>query len=378
MNDYYSFEDIHRAGKVVSIGAVEKILQTTEPVEQRVLTTDGTSKVKVSLPDHWNLDLKELDDGTITSCTIEVDGDRFYLSKRAVLSLLSMIGISDRYAYKTPGFLLEPHVNYWFEHEGVGPDADLKLITKDEYAVGFMRTFQQVVSNLKVLEQVKKYFINNKIKGELFVDPQIVHNYVQTEFRIILPEVAFTVNTTRNGVEETDKWHFGIMISNSLTSSLNKPLTISGYMLEEKSLAGILPEYSHISGYTRHVDMDVEDLNGWVHSTLDQIFSILPAEAEMIAHMPEHSLVGKVGPITSDIFRSMKVHRKVQEIALENLTVSGDMTSYGIMHSMATAVTNSGYKFAPKVVNHIQQVCGSLPARSEEICDSCGRLHLVS
>ena len=252
------------------------------------------------------------------------------------------------------------------------------MVTKDDYAVGFMKTNYPIVSNLEVLTQVRKFLEKSKMKQRLFVDPQIVHNYIQTEFRIILEDEVFEVETERNGEKEIDKWHFGIHVSNSLISSTTKPLTISGFLIEQRSLAGILPEYSSIAAYTRNAAMDVEDLRGWIHSTLDQVLSILPAEAEMLQNMPKHDISGSTGPVMTDIFRSMKVHRKVQEIAFENLTVSGDMTPYGIMHALAKAVSNSGVDFPPKIVNHIQQVCGTLPSRTDDICNSCGRLHLMS
>lgn len=377
MSKVYTFEDMKRAGKVVDLAFVQELLATTEPVSQTILETDGSMGVRVHMPEKWNLDLKALDDSLITSCTITVEGVVYQLSKRAILTLLSMIGFSDRYSYKTPGPLLETHVNYWLENKGVGKEDTVKLITKGEFAVGFMPAAYPVISNLEVVSKIADYMEKAKL-GRILVDPNIVHNYVQTEFRLILENSVFEVKTKRNGVEEVDRWHFGVHISNSLISSTTRPLTLSGFMVEENSMAAILPEFSNLAGYTRSVAMDVEDLNGWIKSTLDQILSILPAEAEMIEHMPEHSLVGKVGTIATDIFRSMKVHRKVQEISLENLTVSGDMTAYGVMHALAKAVSNSTVEFPSKVVNHIQQVCGTLPSRTEEICGSCGRLHLVS
>ena len=377
MNDtgFYSFEDIQRAGRVVPLSTVRTLLEATEPVEAHVLETDGSSKVTVQVPDQWNQDLKSLDDSTLTSCRLHYDGNSYLLTKRAMLTLISRIGLSDRYAFKAPGHLIEPQINYWFQNQGVGDEPTIKMLTKGNYVVAFMKTNAPVVSNLEVLEQIRKYLVGRR-KVELFVDPNITNNFVETDFRIILPDPEFEVSTVRNGETVVDKWHFGVHVSNSLIASTAKPLTISGFMLEQKSLAGILPEYSQVSSYVKNTAMDVEDLRGWVASTLDQVFAILPTEAELIQHMPEHTLTGKVGAITTDLFRSMKVHRKVQELALENLTTSGDMTSYGIMHALAKSVAGAT-KFAPKVVSHIQRVSGTLPVRAEEICNECGRLHLM-
>ena len=375
MTEFYSFEDIARAGKVVPVGVVEKLLQLTEPVEQHIIKTDGTTKVTFDMPTGWNLDLREIDPSNITSCKVHVEGlGSYYLSKGAILGVLNQIGISDHYSYKTPGHLLAPQLEYWFQN-GMSKDVDVKMVTKGEYAVGFMRPDYQVVSNLEVLNQIKKYLKDNKMKQDLYVDPNIVNSYTHTEFRIILADDTFEVDTIRNGEKVTDTWHLGLHISNSLITNITTPLTIAGFMLERNSQAGILPSYSNLMGYRRPSLMDPEDLRGWVHSTVDQVLSILPAEAELVQHMPEHSLQGKVGPLTTDLFRTMKIHRKAQEGALENLAQSGDMTSYGVMHALAKTTADIDLKLSDKVVNHVQRVCGTLPENSEAMCDSCGRLH---
>lgn len=378
--EYFHFEDIKRAGRVVPLDVVRKILKRTEPVTGHLIRTDGSTNISVSMPTEWNVELKKQDDSILTSCKVTLEDQTYTLTKRAILTLLNLMGITDRYAYKAPGHLLEPHVEYWLRNDGVGRHEEVKMVTKDNYVVGFMSPELPIISNLEVLDQIEKYVKESGESKHLFVDPNIVHNYVETDFRLVLSEEAFEVETDRGGDKETDKWHFGIHVSNSLLASHTRPLALSGFMLEQRSLAGIIPEYSSPTGFTRtnSVSVDVDDVRGWIHSTLDQIFAILPAEAQMIQHMPEHRLTGKVGVFTTDLFRSMKIHRKVQELALENLTESGDMTPYGIMHAMGKAVGAGVMDFSPKIVHHIQKVCGTLPARTDEICDSCGRLHLFS
>lgn len=374
---YYSFEDIKRSGNVVPLSVVEGILKQTEPVEGIHLPMDGsTGEVSVTMPDNWNMDLKALDDSTITSCKIHVAGSSYTFTKGSILSLMRKIGISDRYATKTPGNLLAPHLDYWLNNSGGQKEAAVKMLVRNGYVVGFMKPDTPIVSNLEILNYVKRY-LKDYFKGsELYVDPNVVNNFVDTEFRIILPKVAFTVDTVRNGEQETDQWHYGIHVSNSLTGSITSPLTISGFLIEEKSLSGVLPEYSQIASYSKHITMDSEDLSGWVKSTLDQVFAILPAEVSLIQVMPEHSLKGKMGPTTSDIFTTMKIHRKVQEMVLDNIADTGDMTPYGIMFALGKAVSGNT-TFASKVVSHVQRVAGTLPSRSEDICDGCGRLHFI-
>lgn len=375
MTEIYSFEDIARAGKVVPLETVERLLHITEPVEQHDIVTNGSVKVKFTMPPNWNLDLKEMDPSNITSSQIEVEGvGNYYLSKNAILNALNQVGISDHYAYKTPGHLLAPHLDHWFAN-GMGKDTDIKMVTKGDYAVGFMRPDFKVISNLEVLKFVKRFFRDNKMKNDIYVDPNIVNSYSQTEIRLILSNDTFEVETERNGEKETDIWHLGLHISNSLITNTTTPLTFAGFLWERNSQAAILPDLSNLIGYRRPYLQDPEDLKGWVLATLDQVFSILPVEAEMVKQMPNHSLVGKMGPLTTDLFRSLKVHRKVQEGTLENLSLSGDMTSYGVMHAMAKTTSDPDLRISPKVVNHVQRVCGTLPGHADDMCDSCGRIH---
>lgn len=371
--DFLSFEDIKRAGKVVPFQVVKEMLEHTEPLKLNLVTTDGTGDISFSVPDAWNVDLKALDDSVITSVKMTLRGEEFLLTKRAVLILLKLIGLSDRYAYKAPGHLIEPHINFWFANEGVGSSVDVNVVTKDKYVVSFMGPEQQILSNLEVLEQIRKYLAKEYDVQDLYVDPNIVNNYVETSFRLIFPERGFSVTTVRDEGHEVDHWHYGIHVANSLTGTT--PLTIDGFMVEERSLAGILPEFAQTGKYDRSRASDVDDLRGWVRSCVDQIMAILPAEGDIVEHMPTQKLAGKIGALTTDIFRSMKVNRKVQEVALENLTLSGDMTAYGVMHSLAKA-TAVDSDFPEKIVRHVQKVSGALPHRTEDICDGCGRLHL--
>lgn len=380
MSKYSTFGDITRAKKVVPFDLVRDVLERTEPVEQHVVSTTGEGNLRISMQDDWNYDMKNMDDSSVTSCKLYLGDTPYVVTKQAMLSLLRRIGISEKYALRTPGSLMEPHVNYWMNHAGVGAvgEESMLVVTKDPgLVVGVTSSKFPVISNLVVLNEVEEFVRDRGFADRVYVDPRIVNNYTLTDFRLIFDEVAFTVDTTRDSGKETDKWHLGVHISNALVSSESRPLTISGYMMEQKSLAGIIPEFSSLIGYHRSSAIDTADLRGWVRSTLDQIFDVMPVEAETIQDMPGYTFHGKVGVLTTDLFKSMKIHRSVQEAALENLMETGDMSSYGIMHAIARAVSvNADSRVAPKGVSYIQRVCGTLPARASEVCDSCGRLHL--
>ena len=374
---FTSFDDVRRAGKIISLSDVQRILQQTEPVVEHLVNTDGTSDVKSHFPDGWNYGIKELDDNNITTAKLSFGGNTFSMTKRAALSLMSLIGVSDRYAMKVPGSLIEPHVDYWFQNLGVGVHDQIKILTKDNYVVGFMNPSADIISNLEVLDYIRKYYKGKTDGSDIFFTPDIKHNYTETDFRIVLPKIQFTVETERGGTKVVDKWHYGVHVTNSLVASASNPLTITGFMMEQRSLASILPEHSQLAGFSRQTHLDKDDLRGWIRSTLDQIDAVLPVEGEAVVDMVKHDLGDSIGDTISDIFRSMKIHRKVQEESINILTDGGDMTAYGVMYSLAKATVGQFDKMSNKTVNHVQKVAGALPNRTDDLCSSCGRLHMV-
>lgn len=375
--EYLSFEDIRKNRRVVSYDVVRSILQRTEPLSSIPLPTDGSVEAEFNFPDAWNVGLKELDEASLTPATLTLGGEEHTLTKRAALMAISLVGLNDRYAFKSPGHLITPQMNYWVRNEGFGKYKSLTVLTKDSYIASFMGPDYKVVSNLLVLDEIVDFLSREYGIDEVYVDPFIDNNFQYTNFRLIFPERGFSVPTERSGRGKMeDHWHYGINVVNSLAGTTQ--LQLNGYMLEERTLAGLLPEYSQSGSFTLYSHPETRndnDLRGWIRSNVHQIMAVLPAEGEMMKDMPNHVLQNKIGPLTLDIFQTMKIHRKVQEGVLDNLAESGDLTAYGVLHAMAKTGSMTD-KFKSHIITHIQKAAGSLIHRTEEICEGCGRMHL--
>lgn len=375
-----STEDIKREGRLLPFSKLREILETTEPVEQRDIYLDGTNDISMEMPKEWNLFVQDLDDSALTSCYINIAGSRYQLTKKAVTTIVGHVGLSDRFILNTPGDLVEPLATFWLNNQVPQgrKEPKVNLITRGDFAVGMTPSYLPLVSNLLVLDEVEKFLRARSSVKEIMVDPNIVNNYMLTDFRLVMVDDGFKVHTTRNGELEEDTWHYGIHITNALVTRATRPLNISGYILEEENLAGVIPEFSSLVGFSRQGILDVDDLKGWIRSTLSQIFDVLPAEAKLIQDMPELSLHGKVGALTTDLFETMKIHRRAREMATDILTNTGDMSSYGLMVALAnTTSPRSHLKMSPRVVQNIQKIAGALPTRAKQMCGSCGRLHLM-
>ena len=374
-----SFEELKRQGKVVPIGVVEKMLEATEPLERFSFPSSGTDELEFVFDENWNEDIKTLDPSSLVPVKVIYKDKEYQATKGAIVSFVNKIGLSEKYATKCPGHLIEAHLNYWVKNGGIVLQDEMDMVTHLDFVVGFIESQSPTISNVLVLRTIK-----NKIKEltgfeDLYIDPRIEHNYIRTNFRIILPEESFKVTTKRNGVPSTDTWHIGFHISNSLVANSKKNLVVSGFVVEQDSLAGIIPEYSASATYSRNRSTDSDDLVGWLGSVVSQALAALPIEGEMMQNMPNHSLEGKISTLTSDIFRDKRVPVKIQSKAIDILTEEGDMTTYGVMMSLSKAVSGEEQQYhPPSSVFYIQALCGTLPSSVEEMCDSCGRLHIYT
>ena len=378
MIEAYSVGDIISTNDFVPFSEVKKVLKRTEPVTQVPIYLDGKDNIQIVLDDDWGYGGKQRYVEAPTNNTISINDKTWTLNRSCTVALYMKIGLSERFAYRTPGSVVEPLMNYYFNdgHDLLYQE-ELSLIVKDGMAVGITDANMPIVSNVLVVEEIEK-FLNEKMgSSKVFVDSRISNTYGVTDFRLIMAEPSFSVTTKRNGVEEEDFWHYGIRVTNSLVTNSARPLNIAGFMLENKTQAGIVPEYSNLIGFSRRMALDTDDLRGWVRSTLSQVFAVLPAEAQLMQEMPKYSFHGQMGTTLTDVFATLKIPRKVQTWALDRIVENGDMTSYGIMHAIAGATSAKyGVKMSPTASHYIQSTMGALPARAKEFCDSCGRLHI--
>lgn len=377
-DEVFSVGDIRASEDYIPFSDVKKVLARTEPVDTVPIYLDGKDSIEIRLDDDWNAGGKERYIEAPTGNTITINGKTWYMNRSCTVSLYHKIGLSERFAYRTPGHVVEPLMNFYMNdgHDLLHQD-QITLVVKDDQAVGITDPNLPIISNVLVVEEIEKFLRSEMGSSNVFVDSRISNTFGVTDFRLVMAEPAFSVDTVRNGRKHTDAWHYGVRVTNSLVTNSARPLTLSGFMLESKTQAGIVPEYSNLIGFSRRLALDLDDLRGWVRSTLKQIFSVLPAEARMVQEMPKYSFHGQMDSITTDLFSTLKIPRKVQTWALDRIVENGDMTSYGIMHAIAGATSvKYGVPMSSKASQYLQTTMGALPSRAQEFCDSCGRLHL--
>src|SRR5215207_1267832 len=99
---------VRKAGNLITLDDAMNILNTTEPLELLDFRLDGSDRVHFDLPDTWNEGVREMGDSEITECRVTINGVDSPLTKEALLSMTSAIGLQKSYVTRTPGSLIQP------------------------------------------------------------------------------------------------------------------------------------------------------------------------------------------------------------------------------------------------------------------------------
>ena len=110
MIEAYSVGDIISTNDFVPFSEVKKVLKRTEPVTQVPIYLDGKDNIKIVLDDDWGYGGKQRYVEAPTNNTISINDKTWTLNRSCTVALYMKIGLSERFAYRTPGSVgLERH-----------------------------------------------------------------------------------------------------------------------------------------------------------------------------------------------------------------------------------------------------------------------------
>ena len=134
-----------------SVEALYSLIAPTEGVTTLSVCMDGTGGVTTfALQAGWNVNLKEMDDQEITEATMAAAGKEYQLTKEAILDITAHIGLPAAYVAKTPGSLIQRHLNYWATHS---VDEDFKvLVARTDAVLAKMKKSITPFSNTNLLD----------------------------------------------------------------------------------------------------------------------------------------------------------------------------------------------------------------------------------
>lgn len=352
--------------KLLSVSDLEAELKVSEPIKSMDVALDGSAVF--TLPDGWNIGLKEKPGRALTEATIAVNGTMYQLEKDAILDISSSMGITREYMMKTPGALMEPHVNYWGAST---PTKAMRLLMAGDKVTAFTKTSVVPFSNLTLLETVlaelrKKYGTH----VEVLVDYKRHHDADYTSYRLIVPESQRKITSARS---DADIWSVGVDVRNSLTGK--KPLSLSGYLFAWWCTNGAISTHATSGNYNRKTSgQDQTEAMEWARLSVDEILGGLEHEFDAVQELTTVSLGEDVTTTLQDIFTQYRVPLKQREGIIDRVLDSDDLTMYGIMAAITEGANFDGVPI--NVREALMEIGGDLPATASSRCSSCKRLNI--
>jgi hypothetical protein len=115
-------------GNLIPLSDARDVISSTEPLSSVDLSEGDT---RFRLEDGWSQGLSSLRASDVVPAFVTVDGTEYQLTKEAILSSTSAVGLNPAYTSRTPSGLIEPQLNYWFGEQGLNAPYKLLLVGTD-------------------------------------------------------------------------------------------------------------------------------------------------------------------------------------------------------------------------------------------------------
>ena len=354
--------------KAADMGAkllpLDKLGQRFSAIEPLEMVDVSLSDLHVTLPDGWNVGLKEKASTALTDATVLVDGESHLLRKSVALDLTSSIGLTREYVAKCPSNLLQPHVDYWMSQS----DKAVRLAMSAGVVTAVARPAVVPLPNADLLAVVLEGFQKKYGKDvEVVADYKVTATMDKTAVRLIVPEESRKIDSAR----EDDQWSLGLDIRNSLTGK--SPLTLSGYMFAWWCTNGAISTHASSGNYNRKTQgQDVNEMLDWARQAVDEILGGLEHELDAVQELTTIQLGDDVAAVLQDVFTRYKVPIKQREGIMDRLLDSDDLTMYGLMQAITSGAND--IDLDPAIVQALMTIGGDLPAVASSRCTECHRI----
>lgn len=346
---------------------VDKWIETvsaTDALSSITVSMDGTGGiVQFVLPPGWNVGIEGKDAQEVTDAVMGVGGKDYLMTKEAILEVCHSIGLPPKYVMRTPGPLVQSHLNYWATHS---PDTDIRLLCKDDTAMVVAKAGITPFSNVEILENVIEQMTENYGLGEndLWVDQKSFHSLKETTTRFVMN----TEGSTHTVAEEA--WTYGVQVRNSLIGSV--PLSVQGYLYRDYTDSGIITQATEGKYNRKTMGQDWTDVQSWIKQATINAMDQLPLDCETLQHAADESIAGNVGPILADTFKIYKVPLKARQPVMDELLESEEFTYFGLVKAISQSANIE--ELPEHMVTGLMEIAGDLAKHVSERCNSCHRV----
>lgn len=352
--------------QLISTEQVLEELQKTEPLVAVEFGGSDSEQTKFNLPAGWNAGMKEAPGVMLTGASVGISGKEYRLTKDALLQATSSIGLQRDYVLKTPGPMVEQHLNYWMNAKN---DKVRKLLCADDAGLAVTKGTVTPISNLRLVDiGLRGLWQQYGQDTEILVDYKRHHDLRLTNVRLIVPEKQRVIKSSRG--DQSDTWSLGLDIQNSLTAE--SPLKLRGYMFAWWCTNGQTSTHASSGTFSRKGSPTEDEALAWAEASVEGVLGGLEHELDNVQSLVGMQIEGEVKATMYDIFDRYKVPAGARQGILEQLVENQDLTMYGVL-SAITQAANDG-TLSPQIVSRLLEIGGDLPSQASGRCASCHRL----
>lgn len=348
--------------KLLTLDSVRESLASTEPITTFQVQPGS---VKFYLND-WNDNpetAETMEDTDVTAAVVRVNNVEYPLTKEALLSATSAVGLSKAYVTRTPSDLVEPNLNYWMARGF----KDLSLFASQGRAVALAPATRTPFSNLEILDNILQGVSDFGVDPEdVLVDYKYNHSLSRTNVRLVIPTRTRTLE--RTGVDN-DEWSFGLQFQNSLVGS--KQTRLEGYMFRWVCTNGMVSEHANSGVWSRRSNGQTDaDVYQWAKESVDGILGGLESALDRVQGLVDIRVdePGVAVDVLDDIYKLYKIRPGEQDSITGNMVEATNLTMYEIVNAVTAAANHPDLE--PEHVDRLLRAGGDI-AHDPSRCGAC-------
>ena len=365
-----TIEQMLERNKLVTLDQGREILATTEPLAY--VNFETGDQVRFRVQDGWNSDLAskhgtEPVDAFVTFSAGLNDGREYQLSLDALHQAAGQFGYGKGLAERSPGFLLEDQLNYWFR-TGLDKSLQLMVIGEDQLGSAFTRDSVQPFSNLEILDKALEVIERKHPGASVYVDRnKLTHSLRLTHLQLVLPDVARLIEGSG---EVDDRWWGGLQWTNSMTAE--KQSAWEAFMFRQRCTNGYIDVLGEGGVWSRKSNgQDRDAVLAWAETAVDEALGHFDGIFERVQGLVGMAIdPNNVGATANDLFEQYRIPTAARQRIIANLVETDQLT----MYSLTNAVTQAANGAVGTAEQQRLMRTGGDVIRHADRCGGCHRI----
>lgn len=362
--------------RLLTLDQARERLATTEPLTEH--SFEAHDGVLFDVQDDWNrvADTMDGSDMTDSYARLYSGGERYRLTKDALLEAGAKVGIPRKLQERSPASWLQDGLNFWFSGNSGWDGKKFKAFVAGDTnpdLVAFGSGTISPFSNLGIIDKLADGLeAAYKVPAsEILVDYKFTHSLELTHGRLIVPGHLRNIRGPGTA-DPDDKWSTGVQWRNSQLGL--RPVSIDGYLFRWRCTNGMTDTLVTSGQYNRRASgHDEGDVYEWARAAVDNVLGGLEHALEGVEAATQIPVEQDVNLVLDDLFRQHSIPGRLRQQVIENMAeVGGELSMYTLMQAV-TSVANEP-TMAPAAVDKLMRVGGHIAHSAEMRCVTCRRI----